>query len=158
MSFGSEERWLGPAKGQQHLNAMLNTVYDLQTDPIPADVEGAVRKALNKLRKRTLLVVVTNLRDETDEELISGLSFAGRRHLVLLTSLREVALREAVQRPIDSFGSALRYSATQHYLRHRSLAHARLSMAGVLHLDVAPTELAVQLVNQYLSVKASGRL
>ncbi len=158
MSFGSEERWLSPAKGQQHLNALLNTVFDLQTDPIPGDVEGAVRRVLGKLRKRTLLVVVTNLRDETDEELVAGLSFAGRRHLVLLTSLREIALREASDAPIHDFDDALRYAATQHYLRHRSVAHARLAMAGVLHVDVAPNELAVQLVNQYLAVKASGRL
>lgn len=158
MSFGSEERWLSPAKGQRHLNALLNAVFDLRTDPIPGDVEGAVRRALGKLRKRTLLVVVTNLRDETDEELLAGLSFAGRRHLVLLTSLREVALREAAEASVSDFDGALRYAATQHYLRHRSIAHARLAMAGVLHVDVAPNELAVQLVNQYLAVKASGRL
>ncbi|MEM6732598.1 MAG: DUF58 domain-containing protein, partial [Myxococcota bacterium] len=158
MSFGSEDRWLAPSKGQQHLNAMLNAVFDLQTDPVPGDVEGAVRRVLAKLRKRTLLIVVTNLRDETDHELLSGLSFAGRKHLVLLTSLRELALKHALDAPIHGFDDALRYAATQHYLRDRSLAHARLTMAGVLHLDVAPQELAVGLVNQYLAVKASGRL
>ncbi|MEO1171921.1 MAG: DUF58 domain-containing protein [Myxococcota bacterium] len=158
MSFGGEERWLAPAKGQTHLNTMLNTVFDLQTDPVPADVESAVERVLRRIRKRTFIVVVTNLRDESDESLGRSLRFASRRHLVLLASLREIALQQTLEAPIRGFEDALRYASTQHFVRERARAHAALAMAGVLHLDVAPQQLAVELVNQYLAVKASGRL
>ncbi|MEM6533765.1 MAG: DUF58 domain-containing protein, partial [Myxococcota bacterium] len=157
MTFGGQERWLAPAKGQTHLNTMLNTLFDLQTDPVPADVESAIERVLRRVRKRTFIVVVTNLRDETDDSLGSSLRFASRRHLVLLASLREIALHQALDAPIDNFDDALRYASTQHFVHERTRAHTRLAMAGVLHLDVAPQQLAVQLVNQYLEVKASGR-
>ncbi len=158
MTFGGEERSLAPRKGTGYLNALLNTVFDLASTTDASDTYRAVETTLNQLKKRSLLVLVSNIRDEQDEELISILRLAQRRHLVLLASLREQVLGEALSEEVRGFESALRLAATHHYLAARAQAHQRLKDAGVFYVDVEPRSLPVALVNNYLAIKASGAL
>ena len=157
-TFGGQERQLPPRKGTTYLSAMLNAVFDLESTTSASDTAGAVEAAIRTLKKRSLIVIVTNLRDEEDAELMAALRVAGRRHLVLLVSLREVILdRTLEQMPLD-FDAAIRVAATHDYLRARAEAHEKLGRTGLLNLDVQPRELAASLVNQYLKIKASGAL
>jgi uncharacterized protein (DUF58 family) len=82
----------------------------------------------------------------------------GRRHLVLVASMKERALSTALAARVVDLDSALTVSATHQYLHARRRAHDRLRKSGVLALDAEPQQLAVALVNGYLDVKASGML
>jgi uncharacterized protein (DUF58 family) len=158
MTYGGVDRRLPPRKGASYLNTMLNAVFDLETTTAASDAGVAVEEALKTLRRRTLVVLVTNLRDEEDEDLIGALRIAARRHLVLLASLREAIMDETLQtRPLD-FSRALRLAATHELLRARGEAHERLERTGLSALDVQPRELAASLVSRYLMIKASGIL
>lgn len=157
-TFGGTERKLPPRKGASYLNVLVDSVFDLRTSSAASDPSEALKQALDGLRRRTLIVLVSNQRDEEDEELIALLKLASRRHLVLLASLREEALDRALAEQPVTFELALLSAATREYLRARKEAHDRLSRAGVLYLDVAPRDLAVSLVNRYLRIKASGQL
>ena len=70
----------------------MNAVYDLKTSPRPSDYLEAARGLASRIKKRALVVLVTNLRDEDQGELATGLSLLGRSHLVLVASLREKVL------------------------------------------------------------------
>jgi uncharacterized protein (DUF58 family) len=158
MTFGGHERRLPPRKGNSYLNALLNTVFDLSTTTAVSDTSAAVEEAVKMLRRRTLIVLVTNMRDERDHDLVSMLRLASRRHLVLLASLREQIIGEALATWPSDFEGALRLAATRELVRARADAHDKLERTGLLAMDVEPREFAASLVNRYLRIKASGVL
>ena len=158
LAFSGAERWLAPRKGSAQLDRVLNSVYDLETGTRASDYLAAAQQLATRLAKRALVVVVSNLRDEDHEELLLAARLLGRRHLVLVASMKERALSAALESRVRDLDSALTIAATHQYLLARRRAHERLRKSGVLTLDAEPQQLAVALVNGYLDVKSAGVL
>jgi uncharacterized protein (DUF58 family) len=150
--------WFAPRKAVQNMQALLNTLYDLQPTNQPADFMALAQNVLQRVSKRSLIVIVSNVRDEDDSELLPALRLLQKRHLVLLVSLRESVLRNAQEIPVQDLDDALTYAATEVYLQERHKLLQKLTRQGVLMLDIEPQQLAVSLLNRYLEVKRSGRL
>ena len=157
-SFGGEERWLPPVKGGHAMPVLLNHLYDYQTTAAPSDFAGAVEQLMARQQRRALVIVLTNLRGEDGKELVPAMQVLQAKHVVLLASLRERTVDEAVTRPVATLDHALKYLAVDHYLSERREILAGLSARGVMSLDVTANELAVALANRYLDIKAAGRL
>ena len=157
-AFAGPQRFLPPRKGALTINTVLNNVYDLQPTTHASDYALAASDLIKRLKKRSLVVLVTNLRDEDAEELHPAIALLRKRHLVVLASLQEAVLNQVVQQPVQSFDQALRVAATDIYLEQRRQAHQALKNFGVMLLDVEPARLPVALVNRYLDIKLSGRL
>ncbi|RON09553.1 hypothetical protein BK659_11575 [Pseudomonas brassicacearum] len=155
---GEQPRYLAPVKGSSQLNVLLNAVYDLDSSQHPADYQAAASQLLARQKRRALVVLVTNLRDEDDEELLSAVKRIGKQHRVLVASLREEVLDTVRQMPVHTLDEALAYCGTVDYLNARAERHERLSAHGVPVLDVRPSELGAELVTQYLSWKKAGVL
>lgn len=158
MTFSGPERWVPPRRGRGYLRVLQDQIYDLQTTLAPSDFREAAERLATRQRRRALVVVLTNLKDEDQGELAPALALLRRRHLVLLASLRETALGELLERPVGDFEDALAVASAHHYLEQRRLAQERLSNAGVRALDVEPAELPVALVNAWLEIKRAGLL
>lgn len=158
LAFSGEERWLAPRKGAKQLDRVLNAVYDLESGTRASDYLDAAQQLAKRLAKRALVVLISNLRDEDHDELLLAARLLGRRHLVLVASMKERALSAALETRVRDLDSALTVAATHQYLLARRRAHERLRKNGVLALDAEPQQLAVALVNGYLDVKASGIL
>ncbi len=158
MTLGGVERRLRPQKTAAALSRILHSVYDLAPSLEATDFERAAQALLRVERKRSLVVILTNLRDEDDAGLTAACRLLGQRHLVLVASLREQALDEACRAEArDAQALALRCAALE-YRERRSAILRRLRQNGVLCLDVPPHELAVATINRYLAVKADGKL
>ncbi len=158
MTFAGASRWLAPRKGMAQATRILNAIHDLETTPRAADADAVARNLLARVRKRSLLVWVSNLRDDDAGELLPGLRLLARRHVVLLASLRESTLDAALAAPITDLGEALRVGSVHRYLSQRSRALHAARGCGAVLLDSEPAGLPVALVNGYLDVKAAGRL
>lgn len=158
MGFAGDDRFLQPAKGTHHINRILETVYDMQTGMQSPDYAGATADLLKRLNKRSLVIMVTNLRDEDNEELLPLLGLLRRKNLVLLASLREGILRDTLDRPIERFEDALTHSASLIYLAERRKSHEAIQASGAQFMDVEPEALPLALVNRYLEIKRSGSL
>jgi uncharacterized protein (DUF58 family) len=153
-TFASDApRYLAPVKGTGQLNTLLNTVYDLNSSQRSADYQAAATQLLARQKRRALVVLMTNLRDENDEELLTAVQRLGQQHQVLIASLREDLLDNLRQTPVQTLPEALAYCGTVNYLNARAELHERLSAQGVLVVDARPGELGTQLVTQYLSWK-----
>lgn len=157
-SFGGTDRWLPPMKGSHAMPVLLNHLYDYQTTPAPSDFAGAVEKLMARQRRRSLVILLTNLRGEDGKELLPALQVLNSRHLVLLASMREAAVQEAFSKPVESFSSALRYLAADRYVQERREILASLGASGILTLDSTAKEFPVRLANTYFDIKAAGRL
>jgi uncharacterized protein (DUF58 family) len=158
MTMSGEQRFLAPRRSRETVNHILNAVYDLQPGMMTTDYYQAAVALGQRMRKRALIVILSNLRDEDDDTLLPALKLLQKRHLVLFASLREKVLDDAVMLPVNDFESALTHAAAVDYRVQRDAAFRRLKLGNVVCLDVPPQRLAVALVNQYLEVKRSGRL
>lgn len=157
-TFAGDQRYVTPVKGAGQLNVLLNAVYDLQSTQRPADYQVAVNQLLTRQKRRALVVLVTNLRDEDDEELLGAVRRLSARHRVLVASLREDTLDALRNLPVQTLPEALAYCGAVSYLNERGELHERLSAHGVPVVDVRPAELGAELVTQYLSWKRSAAL
>ncbi|MFG6207348.1 DUF58 domain-containing protein [Pseudomonas retamae] len=157
-TFAGDPRYVAPVKGRRQLNVLLNAVYDLQSTQRPADYQAAVNQLLARQKRRALVVLVTNLRDEDDEQLLGAVKRLSAQHRVLVASLREDTLDALRNTPVQTLPEALAYCGAVSYLNERGELHERLSAHGVAVVDVRPGYLGAQLVTHYLGWKKSGNL
>ncbi|SEI66430.1 Uncharacterized conserved protein, DUF58 family, contains vWF domain [Pseudomonas linyingensis] len=155
---GDTPCYLPPAKGRQQLNALLNSVYDLQPGQLPGDFQAAASELLARQPRRALVVLLSNLRDEDDQQLPLAAAQIARRHRLLIASLREEVLDRQRRLPVESYSDALSYCGTVDYAAARTRLHERFAAQGLPVLDVRPGELGPELVNRYLQWKAAGTL
>lgn len=158
-TFASHQpRYLAPVKGTGQLNVLLNSVYDLDSTQYPADYLAAANQLLARQKRRALVVLVTNLRDEDDEELLAAVQRLSRQHRVLVGSLREEVLDSLRHAPIQTLPEALAYCGTVDYMNVRAELHERLSAHGIPVLDARPSELGAEMVTRYLGWKKAGMM
>lgn len=155
---GNDSRWISPRKGKHTVQDILNTVYDLQPSSFSPDYSKAATELLIRHKKRALVIILTNARDEDSDDLLPAINLLKKRHLVLLASLREESIEKLLHKPIDGIQDAIDVSATHHYLETRKNTFDQLLANGVTTMDVTPQNLTVGLINSYLGIKSSGAL
>lgn len=158
MTFGGIDRYLPPRKSRSCLDGLLEGTLDLKATLAPADYLEAAIGLSKRQRKRSLVVILSNLRDEDDDTLLPALDLLRKRHLVVVASLRERILEDLLRAPVDTLDDALAHAATADYLRRRRRHFARLAAAGLPALDVEPAELPIALVNRYTELKRRGAI
>jgi len=157
-TFSGPERWLPPVKGPAGLQSILRMVYDLETTQNPSDYLEAATRLMIHQKRRALVVLISNLRDEDSDEIVPALRLLRTRNLVLLASLRESILREKLEQPPRDLKDALRTASIHRYLAARRKVLDEIQVGGILTVDVEPELLPAQVVNRYLEVKRSGKL
>lgn len=155
---GGESRWVAPKRGMATIDTLLRASYDLQPQAVATDYLAAATELSLRQRKRSLVMLVTNVRDEDIEDLLAAVRLLQKRHLVCVASLRERALDEAINEEVHDLPGAIRAAAVARYLEQRTAAHEALRSHRVMVLDVASEELPAALVERYLAVKRAGLL
>ncbi|MET0655678.1 MAG: DUF58 domain-containing protein [Pseudoxanthomonas sp.] len=155
---GGESRWVAPKRGMARIDALLRASYGLQPQPVATDYLAAATELSLRQRKRSLVMMVTNVRDEDIEDLLAGVRLLQKRHLVCVASLRERALDQAMDEEVADLPGAIRAGAVARYLEQRTAAHEMLRSHRVMVLDVASEDLPAALVERYLAVKRAGLL
>jgi len=158
LASGGDQRWVPPKRGMGAMQALLGSSYDLQPAAVATDYLAAATELSLRQRRRALLMLVTNLRDEDIEDVLASVRMLQRRHLVVVASLRERALDDALAAPADTLKDAIRAGATARYLAQRSAAHDTLRQHHVSVLDVTAEQLPGALVEHYLAIKRAGVL
>ncbi len=150
---------VGPRGGPDQPRRILDALFDLRPQLGAADYVGAFSALLARYRRRSLLLLVTELTAEAVlEPLYAALPALLGRHLLVVGSVRDPeaeALAAAV--PRSSEAAYLKAAATGALL-DRDRAAARLLRMGVTVEDRPPGRLAGALADRYLRIKALGRL
>lgn len=157
MTFaGEEERYISPSKSRGVVNRFLEILYDLQPTLQTPDYTRAVTALGARLNRRSLVIIVSNARDEDNDDLRHALAMLGQRHLVVFANLREREIDDALLKPIHTLDDATTYAAACAYRDARDLLHTNLVARGTQLVDVEPHELPTALVNRYLDLKHGG--
>jgi len=92
------------------------------------------------------------------DSLLPAVRSLTRTHLVMVAAVRDPDVSTwASARPADA-DEAFRSAAAIASLNGRERAIARLDAAGAIVVDARPGDLAVDVVDAYLALKAQGRL
>lgn len=156
--FGGANRFVLPKKGPSTISRMLNQVYDLQPANRASDLIKAAEELNLSFKKRSLVVIVSNIRSEDELELTTAVKMLKKHHLVLVANLKEQALEDCLNSEMINLQDTLKYSQTVHYMQQRERLHQSLIHSGVIAVDSLPKHLAVNMANQYFDIKRSGRL
>lgn len=158
LASGGDAAWVPPQRGAAAIDRLLRASYALQPRAVATDFLAAATELSLRQRRRSLVMLVTNLRDEDMDDVLAAVRLLRRRHLVCVASLREAALDRAMAADVRDLSGALATGATAHYLARRGEAHDALRSHGVLVLDVTCEQLPAALVEKYLDVKRDGLL
>ncbi len=151
-----QPRTVAPHKGLATLEHLFQQLFDVQPTGHAPDYLAAAESFLKRFRKRSLVIVLTNLRDEEDGTLLPALELLRGRHLVMLANLREGAVDGLLAQPVHGLEAALDHGAAHDYMARRAAVFQRVLHGGTSVLDVIPERLPTALVNRYLEMKASG--
>jgi uncharacterized protein (DUF58 family) len=149
---------MAPRKSRAAVNRMQQGLFDVQPGMNAPDYMQAAVDAARLAGRRSLVVIVSNLRGEDDAALAPALALLGKNHLVLFASLREPVLDATLAAPVAGLDDALAHVAASDYAAIRERTLRRLRHAGAQVLDVAPQMLPIALVNRYLDIKRTGLL
>jgi uncharacterized protein (DUF58 family) len=158
LSFGGTRRWMPPRKGEDLVRRFLHQSYDIESSTEAADYLQVARELMQLQRRRAMVVILTNTRDEDYVDLIPAVRLLQRRHLVVVANLRESLLDETKNRPVTDFDGALLFHSVNDYLESRRRSLEVLRHQGAVALDLLAPQLPAALVNNYLAIKASGAL
>jgi uncharacterized protein (DUF58 family) len=158
--FDDRLRALVPAqRGASALGALRTAMLPLQPTLVEPDYATAFRTLAQRQRKRSLVVLITDVIDaRTSRSLLAHLARGATRHLVVVVALRNGALlqtaatRGATARDLYTSGAA------EELIAERLTALQRMRDAGVVVLDVPPEAMAAAMVNEYLELKSRGAL
>jgi len=140
------------------LPSFVNALATVDAELVQTDFRVVVSQVLERLRQRSLVVILTGLEPAVVEEsLLPVIGPLLRRHLVVLASVADPRLAELEASPsdvIEVYGAA---SAARTRL-DRERVTAVLSRAGVTVVDEEPEHIAPALADTYLALKKAGRL
>lgn len=165
LTFGTPEgtqHWFAPRKGATALNALMGELYAVQPSPTHSDYLSAARDLLGRFKKRALVVLITNFRDEDSNEFSQAVALLRSKHLVLTASLRERVVRELASQPIEHPSSdndpPLEIASAHLYEQSRRDALNRMTAHHSLVVDAEPERLGIELTNRYQGLKRAGAI
>jgi len=161
-SFGARNCWIPPRKGMSAFTGLMNSLYDLHSEPVPSSPFAALENSLDRLHRRSFIILVSNFREEDGESLKWILPRIEKRHLLLMVSFRESGAEELAfpaevsEERTDE--EVLETAAAYSYLVGRRRLYRKWEHSGLLVLETSPAHISSALINKYLSVKKSGKL
>ncbi|HEX4129942.1 MAG TPA: DUF58 domain-containing protein [Pirellulales bacterium] len=159
LTFSDEiHTFIPPTGGLKQMNRLLHASFDR----FPRLVESRYDEAFVYLgahaRKRSLVILVSNLIDEVNAQQVEKyLGSLSGHHLPLGVLLRDHQLFDALDHRApgaEDDASLYRAAAAADILAWRRKVLSDLQLKGVLALDVFPEQMTAPLVNRYLEIKA----
>src|SRR6185437_953335 len=159
--FDDEIRaWAPPARGRAALERVHRAIMPTVASMTEPDYAAAFRVLGERQRKRSLIVLFTDVIDvRSSQALIAHTSRGASRHLLVVVALRNDRLIAAA-RPEPGASSMQLYeaAAAEELVTAREMALARMRHAGVSVLDVSPRAMTAAVINRYLELKARASL
>jgi uncharacterized protein (DUF58 family) len=160
MTFADDvSLFLRPRQGRGQFYRMLEMLYALRAQAVEPDYRRALAYLALKQRKRSLVVIFTDLSGGLSmKALVAHMSVLARRSLPLVVTISDPDVHAAARQiPLDSLGVYQRAAAAQ-LLDERRVILENLGRQGVLTLDVPANQLSIAVINRYLELKGKTLL
>jgi uncharacterized protein (DUF58 family) len=151
--------YLPPKRGAEHLDAALEALHAIEPEMIEPSYSRAFEFVSANSRRRSLVVVLTDLVDEEgSRELLTALKLLRPRHLPLVVTIADRDLKAVVRESPENESEMFTQSVAEEIMHLREAALRLVESQGGLALDVTAAVLAPKLLETYLRVKERGML
>ena len=152
--------YLPPQGGRRAAQRVVAASYDIHAQIVETDFEAAYGFLSQRLRKRSLVVLFTQVVDEVSaRSVVRTVHSLGPRHLPLAVLFRDEALDQMAEpRGLVKVGDLYQRAAAAEAILWRDRLVRDLQEAGALVLHVPPRKLTLGLINRYLNIKAQRLL
>ncbi|HET7665926.1 MAG TPA: DUF58 domain-containing protein [Mycobacterium sp.] len=140
------------------LAQLVDAMAPLQPALVESDARAMVAAVQRRIRRRALVVLLTDLNASAlDEGLMAVLPQLSAKHQVLLAAVSDPRVGQLAAGRSDA-AQVYDAAAAERARNDRRAIASRLRRSGVDVVDAAPEDLAPDLADHYLAMKASGRL
>jgi uncharacterized protein (DUF58 family) len=162
LAFDAHVRaYLPPQGGRRAAQRVVAASYDIHAEVVESDYEVAYGYLSQRLRKRSLVVLFTEVIDEVSAQgVVRTVRGLGSRHLCLCVLFRDETL-DAMAEPHGEASKAAdlyQRAAAAEAISWREHLVRDLQEAGALALHVTPRKLTPALISRYLRIKAERLL
>ncbi len=157
-TWGPVERWIPPRRGTSSFPHLVRGLYDVYPSEVASSPAAILAQVLPRLSRRTLIVLLTNFREEDGEDMQRFIPVLRSRHLLCTVWMREAIVQELVQRKATSHAEALETAMARLYLDERRKCRRAWEDAGIITIDTVPGELTARMIRQYWDIKTRGLL
>jgi uncharacterized protein (DUF58 family) len=148
-----------PARGREQLDAVLEALHAVEPELIEPSYTRAFEFVAANVKRRALVVVLTDLVDEEgSRELLASLRLLRPRHLPLVATIGDRDLRASVRDSPADIRGLFAQSVAEEIMLQREAALRRVEAQGGLALDVTAASLVPSLLETYIRVKERGLL
>lgn len=160
VAFDREVRAVVPPRhGPGQMARVVEALYALEPALVESDYADAFTQTLARFRRRTMLVILTDLVEvSVNEWLVPALPLIVRDHLVVVAGVGDPDVSRWASAAVEDASGAYRQAAAVTALAQRQRVAARLRGLGATVVDVQPGRLASTLADTYLQIKATGKL
>nr|WP_245542455.1 DUF58 domain-containing protein [Siminovitchia fordii] len=145
--------FIPPAKGMEHMQTILKSIYDLQVDPVEPNY-GAVFSFLeNMQKKRSLLLLFSDIRTFLYEE--STLTYLMRirqRNLFLMIGVEDQVIKRRINEAPDQVEHAMIKSIAQQQMLFKKREKAKWENQGLFMTEAEEEKLSVSAVSYYIDM------
>ncbi|MEO8650408.1 MAG: DUF58 domain-containing protein [Acidobacteriota bacterium] len=150
-------RYLPPKRGPEHMDAVLEALYDVEPELIEPSYARAFQFIASNSKKRAFVVILTDLIDkESSKELINSIRLLRPRHLPMVVTVGDRDLNKMVGNMPADLKDFYTQSAAAEIIHQREQALRLVESLGGLALDVTTQTLGSKLLEGYLRVKERG--
>lgn len=144
--------------GPRLLPALAEALADVEPALVETDWPGVVGLVRERLSQRGLVVLLSALEPAAVEQgLLAVVGQLTDRHQIVLASVRDPEVEE-LRRGRGAADAVFDAAAAERAELERAAVAVRLRQRGAEVVDALPDELAPQLADTYLALKAAGRL
>lgn len=148
-----------PSRTAAQLRRILEETLPLQPRLVEPQYEKAFLWLRSRIQRRSLVVIYTDVLDETaSENLLDAVALLKPRHLPLCIAVRETEWDTMMSRPLSDLGDLYERSVLQETLRQRKGALKHLLQKGALVMDLPASKLTPGVMKRYVEVKRKGML
>lgn len=151
--------FLPPRRGRRQFLAMLEALYRLQAQQTEPDFNLAFRHFGAHSRKRSLVVLFTDLVDaQTSQLLLAHIGALSPHHMVLCVTLADPGIAALARMGPANTRGVYQRAVAEDVLATRRQAIERIRRTGARVLDLPADNLTAQVINQYLELKMRSRI
>ncbi len=155
----SVRRFVAPAAGPHAVERLIRASYDLHPRLVESDYDQAFDLLGTRLKRRSLVILFTQLADEASAaRALRRVRASSRKHLTLVVPFVDTEVEALVAGTSPSGDGPYVRAAAAELLQWRDGLVRRLRAAGAHVLDVEPSALTSRLVGTYLEIKARHQL
>jgi uncharacterized protein (DUF58 family) len=160
VAFGQDVRaQLDPRGSRDQPHRIIDLLFAIEPWLEAPNYGGAFAGVLRRHRRRALMVLFTDLSERSVlEPLLQAVPVLLSRHVLIVVAVRDPEVESMARASPASSAEAYEKAAASGFLEWRDASAALLRRSGVPTFDLHPHELAGRVADEYLRIKALGRL